>query len=433
MSEKQNNIHPARSFVRGFAVGCLVLSGVFALVNDRARDLWPTINVREVVLDEETLLVNRAFDVLRNEFYREIEDEDVYSFIEGALKSLDPNSGFVEPDVLSVMQGQSNNADEERTEPSFVLGIFWAASSSDFTIQAVVPDSPADRVGLRPGDVLLSVDGEDVSHLSGPEAYTKMSEIMGVNRGEEMVLEVRRGLEQFQSNITAEQRGPSFVYDLGRRNGIPHIAVSAFYTGVTQDLETVLSRSVEEDGECRAVLDIRSNGGGLVSEVEAMAGLFAPDDTLIYTTRSRIAGVEEFKTKGVGEFYGCRVAVLINEESASASEILAGFFQANNLGVVVGQTSYGKGSVQDVVPLGNAHGAVRVTIGYYTDAAGRRIEGKGVHPDIYVEGLENIQRPNYGSHDEVLSQANAWILSDEGVGNVSTSKRPKLLIEESPL
>lgn len=159
MSKKQNNIHPARSFVRGFAVGCLVLSGVFALVNDRARDLWPTVNVREVALDEETLLVNRAFDVLRNEFYRDIEDEDVYTFIDGALKSLDANSGFVEPGVLSVMQGRSDE-DQTSPEPSFVLGIFWAATSSDFTIQAVVPDSPADRVGLRPGDVLLSVDGE---------------------------------------------------------------------------------------------------------------------------------------------------------------------------------------------------------------------------------------------------------------------------------
>ena len=431
MSEKQNNIHPARSFVRGFAVGCLVLSGVFALVNDRARDLWPTVNVREVALDEETLLVNRAFDVLRNEFYRDIEDEDVYTFIDGALKSLDPNSGFVEPGVLSVMQGRSDE-DQASPEPSFVLGIFWAATSSDFTIQAVVPDSPADRVGLRPGDVLLSVDGEDVSHLSGPEAYTKMSQIMDMNRGEEMTLEIRRGLEQFQSKVMAEQRAPSFVYDLGQRDGVPHIVVSAFYTGVTQDLKTLLSRT-SSNGECRAVLDVRSNGGGLVSEVEAMAQMFAPHDTLIYTTRSRIAGVEEFRTEGVGEFYGCRVAVLINEESASASEILAGFFQANKLGAVVGQTSYGKGSVQDVVPLGQAHGAVRVTIGYYTDAAGRQIEGKGVYPDIYVEGLENTQRPNFGSHDEALDQARSWVLSDEEVGNVPTSKRPALLLEEAPL
>jgi carboxyl-terminal processing protease len=432
----KNSSHPVRNFVRGFAFGCLTLSILVSVVNTETRkeSYWPMEAIAPLPLNKGEELVVKTFDVLDQNFYREITDDDLHEFIDGALQNLDPYSGYLSERSYRQLSGMSPSDKEE--EAPYLIGVFGTTTETAFVVDATAPGSPADEAGLRPGDVLFSVEGEDVSGKTGKEAFDVLLAEVTANPGVPVKFGFTRGLELIETEIVSRQLAPTYVFDLGEKEDVAYIALTGFYPGATETLAGIL-KSYQDAGTSGVVLDLRSNGGGLVTEVEHMSSLFMEEGSLIYKTKSRIDGDQTFVTQGSAPFKDMKVAVLVNAESASASEILAGFFQAHQRGQVVGQTTYGKGTVQAVIPLDTDEGAVRVTIGYYTDAGDRKINGIGVTPDIMIDHNEGdvLYRMPRGVYDESLEKARSWILGDALPGEIASHPRPNLdtLKENWPL
>jgi len=160
-------------------------------------------------------------------------------------------------------------------------------------------------------------------------------------------------------------------------------------------------------------IDVRGNVGGRVDEAMAVAGLFLPEGSLVFTSTARGQQPEESRTAVPPAFPDLRLAVLTNIESASSSEIFAAAIQAHARGVVVGGPTYGKGSIQTVYGIDPMGGAIKFTVGFYRDPLGRRIDGIGVLPTITVPSLTGGTRPPVGTPDPVWEAAEAWIEGGE--------------------
>lgn len=422
-------IHPVRTFLRGFAVGCVTIASLVTIVSSQnhADRIWSSVPVEELSQQEQARrLLTQTYDGLNNAFYRELTNEDVHAFINGGLQALDTYSSYVPAQSYRALSG-NGYTDEERAQQPYRLGIMGTSTDKAFVINTAVPGSPAQKAGLRPGDVLVSVRGEDVRELPGKDAFEKLLAAVDDNPGTTFSFGVERGVEEIVVEVAPAQLEPVYAYDMGSEEGIPHIVITGFYPGMARTVEDILYAYRQREDIRGVVLDVRDNVGGRVNEVEDLASLFSESGTVIYSSQARMEGTREYFTKGLAPFKDLRVAVVTNSQSASASEILAGFFQGNALGQVVGQTTFGKGTVQTVMPV-QGSGAIRVTIGSYKDAGGRVIQDKGVTPDIVIETAEGVklERAVFGEYDEALVRAREWISMDVPAGSITTHARPSL-------
>lgn len=422
-------IHAARTFIRGFAVGCLTIATLVTVVGSQnhASRIWEGMPVEELTETERSnRLVLQTFQSLDAAFYRDLSEDDIYAFIDGALQAVDPYSSHVPANSYRALTGQAPL--EGVADIPYRLGVMGTSTDEHYVIGTAAPGSPAAKAGVRPGDILVSVEGRDLREETGQAAYEALLAAVENHPGSVFSFSVLRGSEVIEVEVAPAQLEATYVYDLGVKDGIPHIAITGFYPGATKTLKEIVTMYLDTMDVKGLVLDVRSNAGGLVSEVEDMASLFAPGEILIYSSTSRIEGPRDYFTKGLAPFQGIPVAVLTNAESASSSEILAGFFQGNRLGQVIGQVTFGKGSIQTILPLDERAGAIRVTIGKYLDAGGRVIEGKGVVPDILIEPEEGevLARMPYGYFDEALTRAREWIALGIPPGSIPTHARPDL-------
>jgi carboxyl-terminal processing protease len=296
--------------------------------------------------------------------------------IRGMLESLgDTHTSYLDPANAEHLDALLNGDEYEG------IGA-WVDTSSDFmTIIGPIPGSPAEKAGLRTGDKIIAVDGEDVTGIDGEQVRQR---VLGP-KGSTVKLTIRReGVAQpLEFDIVRDSITVPTVEGKILDGNIAYVRLFTFGDQTDQDLHQELEQlfAQKPDG---LILDLRNNGGGYLNTAIAVASEFVGDGVVMYEVYGDGRRVT-FDAQPGGLATEIPMVVLINQGSASASEIVAGAIQDRGRGKVVGVTSFGKGSVQTVVSLLNDQGEVRVTVARWLTPAERAINGVGLTPDVEVE------------------------------------------------
>jgi len=312
----------------------------------------------------------------RDHIDRELLDPAVVSdgAIRGMLQSLDdPYASFLDADQFGV---------EAQDYQGFFEGIGAQVAMQDgqVVIIAPMPDTPAQRAGIRPGDIILSIDGESTANISLLEAVSKIRGkkgttvellVMHLDDGEPVTVVVERGEIPLNS--------VSFTM---LEHGLGHLMIFNFADNTSDEVAAALQEFNDSNG-IGLVVDLRNNPGGLLRSVVDVASQFLDDGIVLYEIDSR-GKRTDWDVKSGGNGRGFPVVVLINQFSASASEVLSGALMDHDRAALVGTTSFGKGSVNTLRPLSDGSG-IYFSIGRWYTPKGTLIEGKGITPDVEVE------------------------------------------------
>ena len=322
-------------------------------------------------------LFSDAVSVIRTDYVEEKKSKDlIYGALKGMLSSLDPYSQFMDPDTYNEMKVE--------TEGEFGgIGIEITMKDDLLTIISPIDDTPAYKAGLKAGDKIVKIEGNVTKDLTLVEAVKKLRgkpgtdvNIIILRESEKKLLEfkITRAIIKIASIKKAEIVEP----------GIGYIRLSEFQENTPRDLTEALKK-LESDGLKGLVLDLRNNPGGLLDVSVDVGGKFLEEGKVVVSTKGRIESQNiEFRSRNKNKHLNYPIVVMINGGSASASEIVAGALQDYKRAIILGTKSFGKGSVQTVVPMSDGS-AVRLTTSKYYTPNGRSIHGLGIVPDIIVE------------------------------------------------
>lgn len=324
-------------------------------------------------------LFGDIFERIRAQYVEEAEPEKlIEAAINGMLTSLDPHSAYLPKKAFDDMQVQTRGE---------FGGLGIEVTQEDGYVKVVTPmdDTPAAAAGIEPGDFITHVDGESVLGLTLDQAVTKMRGPVG---SEIVITVVREGTaEPFDVSIIRDKIKLTVVR--ARLEGDTAVVrLTTFndqtYPGLADGLKKIFEEAGGADKVNGVVLDLRNNPGGLLTQAIRVSDAFLEQGEIV-STRGRNPGDGERFNATAGDLTGGKpLVVLINGGSASASEIVAGALQDHRRAIVVGTRSFGKGSVQSVIPL-RGDGAMRLTTSRYYTPSGRSIQALGVHPDILVQ------------------------------------------------
>ena len=339
-------------------------------------------------------LFGDVFERVRADFVEEVSDEKlIENAINGMLSSLDPHSSYLNAKSFRDMQVQ--------TRGEFGgLGIEVTMENGLVKVVSPIDDTPAFRAGLKPGDFITHLDKEPVQGMTLPEAVEKM-------RGRinsEIVLTIRReGREAFDVKL---MRAVIKIQSVRWRvdGEIGYLRITSFNEQTMSGLERGIERIRDQLGSNLKgfVLDLRNNPGGLLQQSVAVSDAFIERGEIVSTRSRRAEDAQRFNAKAGDLAKGLPMVVLINGGSASASEIVAGALQDHHRAIVMGTKSFGKGSVQTIIPLAG-HGAIRLTTARYFTPSGRSIQAHGIDPDIVVPQakLEVVETPSRRSEADL--------------------------------
>lgn len=330
---------------------------------------------------EELQLFTDVLSIVRQSYVEEVPVKDlIYGAIDGMLASLDPHSGFMPPDVYKELKID--------TRGEFGgLGIEITLKDDVLTIVTPIEDTPAFRAGLQPGDRILKIDNQFTKGMEIMEAVRLMRGAPGT---EVTIAVMREGFEKPKDfTLKREVIKIKSVKSKTLEDGFGYVRVTQFQERTATDLERALDSLRKENGGTLkgVVLDLRNNPGGLLDQAVDVADLFLDEGLIVYTKGREPDAQMEFSAKRSGTEPSYPLVVLINGGSASASEIVAGALQDHGRAVILGTQSFGKGSVQTILPLGDDSGLRLTTARYYTPK-GTSIQAKGITPDIDVPQAE---------------------------------------------
>lgn len=328
---------------------------------------------------EQLNLFGEVFDRIRSGYVEDVDSSDLISAaIRGMLTSLDPHSGYMPPENFEDMQVDTKGA---------FGGLGIEVTQEDGFVKVVSPmdGTPASDAGIQSGDFITHVDGEAILGLSLSEAVDKMRGPVG----SEVSLTIVRNLDEEPFDIVITRDIIKLTAARVRiEDDVIIIRVTTFNEQTTPNIEKGIKEKIEElrgeENISGFIIDLRNNPGGLLSEAISVSDMFLNQGEIV-STRGRNNGQAKRYSASRGDLAKNKpLVVLINGGSASASEIVAGALQDHKRAVILGTKSFGKGSVQSVIPLGE-NGAMRLTTARYYTPAGRSIQALGVVPDIIVE------------------------------------------------
>lgn len=322
----------------------------------------------------------QAWDLV-HELYvdQPVDDQEMMrGAIRGMLDSLgDPHSSYMDPDEFR----QANIPLEGEYEG---IGAWVDPDAEYLTIVSPMPDSPAERAGLKPGDQIIAIDGVDMTGIDGNLVIRK---VMGPAGTRVTLTILREGVDEpFDVSLIREKIVvPSVVSEI-LDGEVAYIQLISFGEDTTAELQQALEDLLAQD-PVGLVLDLRNNGGGALNTAIEVASQFIGEGVIMYEEYgSGRRDIYEAEPGGLAT--EIPLIVIVNEGSASASEIVAGAIQDTNRGILVGTRTFGKGSVQNWVPLKDDQGAIRVTIARWLTPKGRTIHEVGLEPDVIVEITE---------------------------------------------
>jgi carboxyl-terminal processing protease len=332
----------------------------------------------ELPLDELRTFAE-VYNQIRQGYVEEIDDSTLLEYaIQGMLMGLDPHSAYLTKDAFKNLQ--------DTTSGEFTgLGLEVGMEDGFVKIISPIDGSPAAEAGLRSGDVILKLDNAPVKGMTLNQAI----DIMRGPKGSKIELTIGRPGESqpFEVTLTRDTIKVASVRQSWLESGYGYIRVAQFQSSTGADVRKAVEKLMSEQQLKGLVLDLRNNPGGILRSSVEVAGLFLDGGRVVYT-KGRIANADstydadpEDITKGIP------LVVLINQGSASASEIVAGALQDHRRAVIMGTESFGKGSVQTILPLSDSR-AVKLTTALYFTPNGRSIQAEGIVPDVEVERAE---------------------------------------------
>ncbi|WP_137819412.1 S41 family peptidase [Pseudomonas sp. 2FG] len=318
-----------------------------------------------------------VLDRIKAAYVEPVDDKTLLeNAIKGMLSNLDPHSAYLGPEDFAELQ--------ESTSGEFGgLGIEVGLEDGFVKVVSPIDDTPASKAGIQPGDLIVKIDGEPTKGLSMMEAVDKMRG----KAGAKIVLTlVREGGQPFDVELTRAVIKVKSVKSLTLEPGYGYLRITQFQVNSGDEVGKALTKLRKDNGNKKLrglVLDLRNNPGGVLQSAVEVTDHFLKKGLIVYT-KGRIANSElRFSADPVDASEGVPLVVLINGGSASASEIVAGALQDHKRGILMGTDSFGKGSVQTVLPLSNER-ALKITTALYFTPNGRSIQAQGIVPDIEV-------------------------------------------------
>ena len=327
-------------------------------------------------LYEKIDLLGEVLEKVQDEYVDEIDQAEVMdSAINGILQSLDPYSAYMNPEIFKEMQTETSGEFGG-------LGIEVSMEAGVVKVISPIDDTPASRVGVKAGDYIVRINGEQVQGKTLMEAVNLMRGPVG----SPIEITIRRkGLKKAKIfTITREIIEIKSVISKLIDNEIGYLRLRAFNENSSNQLKGEISKLEKNNKLVGYILDLRNNPGGLLSQAVRISDFFLDDGEIVSTRGRKSRENRKFFAKKGDRIKGKPLIVLINNGSASASEIVAGALQDQKRAVLLGEDTYGKGSVQSIIPLRN-RGAIRLTISKYYLPSGKSISEVGVTPDIRVE------------------------------------------------
>lgn len=377
-----------KNFLLAAAAG--TLAGVVA-TTQVAGPLLAQETAKVTNVYEQLDLFGDIFERIRSQYVEEVDEAKlIEAAIDGMLTSLDPHSSYLSPDDAAAMRVQ--------TRGEFGgLGIEVTQEEGFVKVVSPIDGTPADEAGIEAGDFITHVDGESLLGLTLDDAV----DLMRGPVGSEIVITVVREGEDEPFDVSIIRDTITLTAVRTRLEGAtPILRVTTFNDQTYPNLEQGLQKQIEDAGGIDningIVLDLRNNPGGLLTQAIKVSDAFLDEGEIVSTRGRAPEDGERFNAEKGDLAQGKPIVVLINGGSASASEIVAGALQDHRRAIVVGTKSFGKGSVQTVMPL-RGDGAMRLTTARYYTPSGRSIQALGVSPDIVVE--QPRRRPNEDEED----------------------------------
>ncbi len=329
-------------------------------------------------LYEKIDLFSEVLQTIKQEYVDEVDQAEVMdSAINGVLQSLDPYSAYMSPKSFEGMQTD--------TKGEFGgLGIEIGMESGVVKVISPIDDTPAAKAGIKAGDYIVRINNEQVQGKTLTEAV----ELMRGPVGSEITLTVRRRNErkalEFKIKRAIIEVRSVEAKILGTKNEVGYLRLKSFNENSDEQLLKHIKKFEKDNKLNGYILDLRNNPGGLLTQAISITDFFLEDGEIVSTKGRRINETRRFFSKKGDEIHGKPLIVLINNGSASASEIVSGALKDHKRATILGEHSYGKGSVQSIIPLKNG-GGIRLTISKYYLPSGKSISDVGVMPDIFVE------------------------------------------------
>ncbi|KYG66559.1 peptidase S41 [Bdellovibrio bacteriovorus] len=324
---------------------------------------------------------SKVLNLIQQYYVEEVDTKKlIYGAIKGMLRELDPHTNFMPPDIFKDF--------ESETSGEFGgLGIEIAIQNGILTIISPIEDAPAWVAGIKAGDKVVAVDGQSTKGMSLVEA----SQLMKGKRGTKIILKVVRENEDKPRDITIT-RGSVKIRSVKYTNlgdGFAYIKITSFIENTAKDLQKTIEKHMKENNGTMAglLIDLRRNPGGLLDQAVKVSDMFLKEGTIVSTIGRNKADKEVAVATKKGQYTNFPLVVLVNEYSASASEIVSGALQDNKRALIVGQRTFGKGSVQSVIKLGDGSG-LKLTVARYYTPSGVSIQAEGIHPDVEIEEVD---------------------------------------------
>ncbi len=416
--EKLQSRSVAMKYKHPMSIG-VMLGLVFGFTLTLAHNVWAEKQKVAALPLEDLRVFTDVYARIKQDYVTEVDDSELLeNAIRGMLSGLDPHSAFLDEEQFRELQiGTSGEFGG--------LGIEVGMESGFVKVIAPIDDTPAERAGVKAGDLIIKLDDKSVKGMTLEEAV----KLMRGKKGTKIELTVVREGEDAPLNIsiTRDVIRVRSVRSRMLEPGYGYVRISNFQSKTTRGLLNAIdSLKKKNEGDLKGlVLDLRNNPGGVLTGAVGVSDVFLKDNKLIVYTEGRVEESELKYTASTGDSLdGARLVVLINQGSASASEIVAGAMQDHERATILGTTSFGKGSVQTILPL-KENAALKLTTARYYTPSGRSIQSQGIVPDILLkeEGEDEEKDKGFGG----ISEADlAGHLENEG--QEEDVRKPKSVI-----
>ena len=340
-------------------------------------------------------LFSNVLSILQENYVEEINTKEVLNgAIRGLLFSLDPHSSYMPPESFKDLQ--------EETQGSFSgIGIEVTIKNDLLTVVSPIADTPADEAGLKANDVIVEINGVNTKNLGSYEAIKQLRGPAGTEvtisihrEGWDNLktITLKRAIIPIQS-VKAEFLSPGYAYT----------RITNFQSHTTNDFKAKLHELKSKHHINGLILDLRNNPGGLLNQAISIADIFLNKGTIVYTKGRREDQNNVYVAHDNGEKRMYPLVILVNEGSASASEIVAGAIQANKRGIIVGTQTFGKGSVQTIIPLPDGAG-LRITTAKYYTPDNRSIQALGITPDVEIPFIACTSAEKTGTQTKLIKE-----------------------------